>query len=75
MITAGTGRKVVRMRFMRPGVVSGMLGFRVGIRLVIMGAAMIVRIVNRMLDMFGRGPARLAEEGKEYEPPAVEARQ
>jgi hypothetical protein len=52
-----------------------MLGFRVGIRLVIMGAAMIVRIVKRVLDMFGRDPARLAEEGEEDEPPAVEARQ
>jgi hypothetical protein len=43
--------------------------------LVIMRAAMIVRIVQRVLDMLGGRPARLAEEGQEHEPPAVEAGQ
>ena len=32
-------------------------------------------IMKRMLDMFGRGPARLAEEGEEHQAPAVEAGQ
>jgi uncharacterized membrane protein YkvI len=53
------------MDFAGAGVVPGMLGLRMWIGLVIVGAAVIVRIVQRMLDMLGRRPARTPEEGQE----------
>ena len=48
-----------------------MIGMAMAMRVV----GMMMLVMHCMLDMFGSGPARLAEEGQEDKPPAVEAGQ
>src|SRR3546814_456932 len=63
MIATGAGRDVARARIADVRLLPGRLIVRVIVRVAVEG----------VLDMLRRGPARLAEEGEEDEPPAVEA--
>ncbi len=68
MIAAGAGMH--RMRVMGVGIVAGVFGRR-----IVVMRAVAVGVVDRMLDMLGGGPARLAPEGQEHQPPRIEAGQ
>jgi hypothetical protein len=61
MIAAGAGGNPCRACFVRIGVVAGMLvfGMRIGSMLVL---AAVMRVVERVLDMPGRRPARLPQK-------------
>src|SRR3546814_18507111 len=63
MIATGAGRDVARARIADVRLLAGRLIVRVIVRVAVEG----------VLDMLRRGPARLAEEGEEDEPPADEA--
>src|SRR3546814_21133841 len=63
MIATGAGRDVARARIADVRLLAGRLIVRVIVRVAVEG----------VLDMLRRGPARLAEDGEEDEPPAVEA--
>src|SRR3546814_8636115 len=63
MIATGAGRDVARARIADVRLLAGRLIVRVIVRVAVEG----------VLDMLRRGPARLAAEGEEDEPPAVEA--
>src|SRR5687768_12751246 len=64
MVAAGAFRNFVRRRLVRPRVVSGILG-----------GGIVMAVVQSVLDMLGLGPARLAVEGQEDQPPGIETGQ
>ena len=66
VISAGACGPQLTVLHVRVDVIARMLLRRVIVRVV---------GVERVLDVLGRGPARLAPEGQEHQPPAVEARQ
>jgi hypothetical protein len=60
---------------LRPGNLRMRVIARMLLRRVVLVMPGPMRVVDGMLDMLGRGPAGLAEEGEEDEPPGIEAGQ
>jgi hypothetical protein len=58
---------------LRPGNLRMRVIARMLLRRVVLVMPGPMRVVDGMLDMLGRGPAGLAEEGEEDEPPGIEA--